>query len=158
VGVRPRPLCILSLLLTPSRALRGLTKTPRHELPHRAFGRPGILRRGRHEPLPRLELSLPRNQLYAALEALVALANRSTSMLYQSEVRLTYRLNDYINRLSVFDGASLGVWRIESTAIEVRVLSVVVPKGSITAAQKAAIEAAALRAQAFGIDLTITPF
>jgi hypothetical protein len=77
---------------------------------------------------------------------------------YQSEVRLTYRLNDYINRLALFHGASLGIWRIESTAIEGRVLSVVVPKGSMTTAQKAAIEAARLRAQAFGIDLIITPF
>jgi hypothetical protein len=73
-----------------------------------------------------------------------------------SKVATLLRRNRRKNAL--FDGASLGIWRMESTAIEGRVLSVVVPKGSMTTAQKAVIEAARLRAQAFGIDLIITPF
>lgn len=76
---------------------------------------------------------------------------------YQDTARLTYRLNNYTDRLAVFDGANLGVWRIKSAAIEGRVLSVVVPKGSVKAVQKAAIDAATSRAKAFGIDLVVTP-
>jgi hypothetical protein len=77
---------------------------------------------------------------------------------YQSAARLTYRVNNYIGKLALFDGATLDVWEIKSTAIEGRVLSIVVPKGSMTEAQKAVFEAAKLRAKAFDIDLIITPF
>jgi hypothetical protein len=52
----------------------------------------------------------------------------------------------------------LGVWRVKSEAITGRVLSLAIPKGSMTAAQRAAIEAAKVRAQAFDIELIVTEF
>jgi hypothetical protein len=39
-----------------------------------------------------------------------------------------------------------------------RVLNVAIPKGAMSAAQQAAIQAAAFRARAFGVDLVLTPF
>jgi hypothetical protein len=77
---------------------------------------------------------------------------------YQSAPRLTYRINGYIDKLAVFDGASWDFWDIESADINGRVLKIVVPKGSTTKMQEAVFEAAMHRAQAFGIDLITTPF
>jgi hypothetical protein len=81
-----------------------------------------------------------------------------TATTYQDATRLTYRLNDYINKLVFFEGADFGIWEIEPSAISGRVLDLVVPKGSMTAAQRTAIEAAKLRARAFGVNLTVTDF
>jgi CDI toxin restriction endonuclease-like domain len=81
-----------------------------------------------------------------------------TATTYQDATRLTYRLNDYINKLVFFEGADFGIWEIEPSAINSRVLDLVVPKGSMTAAQRTAIEAAKLRARAFGVNLTVTDF
>ncbi len=77
---------------------------------------------------------------------------------YQNAPRLTYRVNNYIDKLALFDGATFDVWDIESTEIKGRVLNIVVPKGSMREIQKAIFEAARHRAQAFDIDLIITPF
>jgi contact-dependent growth inhibition (CDI) system restriction endonuclease-like protein len=77
---------------------------------------------------------------------------------YQDAMRLTYRLNQYINQLALFDGGKLGYTAIDSSAISGRVLSIAVPKATITAAQRAAIATAKLRANAFDINLVITEF
>jgi hypothetical protein len=77
---------------------------------------------------------------------------------YQDVARLTYRLNDYIDKLALYEGSKMGDITISSSEISGRALSLAVPKGSMTAAQRAAIEAARVRAQAFGVDLTITTF
>ena len=77
---------------------------------------------------------------------------------YQDAARLTYRLNDYIGKLAMYEGSKMGDIAIGSSEISGRVLSVAIPKGSMTAAQRAVIEAARTRAHAFGVDLTITPF
>jgi hypothetical protein len=77
---------------------------------------------------------------------------------YQDATRLTYRLNDYINKLIFFDGASFGDYQIEASAINGRMLDLVVPKGNMTAAQRAAISAAKARAKAFDVELIVTPF
>jgi hypothetical protein len=58
----------------------------------------------------------------------------------------------------LFNGAKLGVFEVESAKITGRVLSLAVPRGSMTAAQRAAIEAAKARAQAFGAKLIVTEF
>jgi hypothetical protein len=50
----------------------------------------------------------------------------------------------------------LGV--IPSSAIAGRALNLAIPKGSITPIQRAAIEDAEMRAQAFGVDLIISEF
>jgi hypothetical protein len=77
---------------------------------------------------------------------------------YQSAVRLTYRLNEYIDKLVLFDGGKLGVFEVDSAKVTSRVLSIAVPKGSMIAAQKSAIGAAKARAQAFGVKLIVTEF
>jgi hypothetical protein len=77
---------------------------------------------------------------------------------YQDATRVTYRLDDYVNKLIFFDGAKWNGVEVESSAISSRVLNLVVPKGSITAGQRAVIDAAKARAKAFGVDLIVTPF
>ena len=77
---------------------------------------------------------------------------------YQSAERLTYRLNEYIDKLALFDGGQLGFTRIDGTAIAGRELSIAIPRGSTTAVQQAAMGAARLRAKAFDIDLKFTKF
>ena len=77
---------------------------------------------------------------------------------YQDGKRLTYRLNDYIGKLASYAGSEMGDIRITSEAITGRELSIAIPKGSMTAVQRDAIEAARIRARSFGIDLKITEF
>jgi hypothetical protein len=77
---------------------------------------------------------------------------------YQDAARLTYRLNDYIDRVATYDGGKLGFTVVDSSAISGRALSLAIPKGSVTAAQRAAIDAARWRAQAFDVDLIVTEF
>ncbi len=77
---------------------------------------------------------------------------------YQNVAALTYRLNQYIDRLALFEGDEVGAIVIRPADIDGRVLSLAVPKGAMTQAQRAAIEAARLRGQAFDIDLVVTPF
>ncbi len=78
--------------------------------------------------------------------------------IYQDATRVTYRLDDYVNKLIFFDGAKWNGVEVESSEISGRVLDLVVPKGSITVGQRAAIDAAKARAKAFGVDLIVTPF
>ncbi len=77
---------------------------------------------------------------------------------YQDAARLTYRLNSYIDAMALYEGGELGDIVIAPSDISGRALSLAIPKGSVTAAQQAAIEAARARAQAFGVELVITPF
>jgi filamentous hemagglutinin len=80
------------------------------------------------------------------------------ALTYQGALRLTYRLNAYIDNLALYDGSSMGTWEIPSSAIDGRVLNVVVPKITMTTVQQDAITAAIARAKALGVDLVITPF
>jgi hypothetical protein len=77
---------------------------------------------------------------------------------YRDSQRLTYRLNDHIDRLALFEGDEMNGITIRPSDIGGRVLDIAVPKGSITEVQETAIEAAKLRARAFGIDLRIHEF
>jgi len=77
---------------------------------------------------------------------------------YQSAVRLTYRLTQYVDKLVLFDGAKLGAWRVNAEAITGHVLSLAIPKGSMTTVQRSAIEAAKARARAFDVELIVTEF
>jgi len=77
---------------------------------------------------------------------------------YQDAAGLTYRLNQYIDQLALYEGGELGVWKVDPSAISGRVLRVAIPKGSVTSAQQGAIEAAQTRAQAFDIELIFSPF
>jgi hypothetical protein len=77
---------------------------------------------------------------------------------YQDGARLTYRLNDYIGKLANYVGSEMGDIKITSEAILGRELSIAIPKGSMTAVQRDAIEAARIRARSLGINLKITEF
>lgn len=77
---------------------------------------------------------------------------------YQDAARLTYRLNQYIDQLALYEGGEMGVWKIGPSTISGRVLKVAIPEGSVTSAQQGVIEAAQARAQAFDIDLIFLPF
>jgi hypothetical protein len=65
---------------------------------------------------------------------------------------------DHVDQLALFDGGWLGEWKIDSSAISGRALSLAVPRGDMTTAQRAAIDAARMRAKAFDIDLIVTDF
>lgn len=90
--------------------------------------------------------------------ATVASAIDLNAATYQDAARLTYRLNAYIDQLALYDGGKMGSLEIDSSAINGRTLSLAIPKGSMTEIQRAAIDAAKARAQAFYIDFIITPF
>jgi hypothetical protein len=59
---------------------------------------------------------------------------------YQDPVRLTYRLQKYVNEVAEFTGGQMGTDVVEPFQIQGRALSLAVPKG-MTAAQRDAIEA-----------------
>ncbi len=77
---------------------------------------------------------------------------------YQDAARLTYRLNDYINELAEFPGSQLGDIKVTAQDISSRRLSLAIPKGSMTSAQRTAVEAAQSRAEWLGINLIVTEF
>ena len=77
---------------------------------------------------------------------------------YQDASRLTYRLNNYIDKLALYDGSEMDTLVIKPTEIQNRILSLAIPKGSMTAAQQGALNVARLRGQAFGVELKVTEF
>jgi hypothetical protein len=79
---------------------------------------------------------------------------------YQDAARLTYRLNEYVDKLGDYEGGNLLVTIVELPDISDRVLNLVVPKGAMTEVQRAAIEAArarALIANRYPVKIIITP-
>ena len=94
-------------------------------------------------------------------EAGIALSRKSIDLnaaTYQDFGRLTSRLNAYIDKLAEYTGTRWGGDVIESSDIKGRVLQVIIPKGSMSPVQRAAIEAARERARRVGINLTIMEF
>jgi hypothetical protein len=77
---------------------------------------------------------------------------------YQDGPRLASTLNRYVNSLIDYDGSALGDIKITAEDITGRTLSLAIPKGAATAIQRSAIEAARVRAEAFGIKLIVTEF
>jgi hypothetical protein len=77
---------------------------------------------------------------------------------YQDGARLTYRLNDYINKLANYVDHTLGDITVRASDITSRTLSIVIPRGSMTSVQRAAFDAAKSRAEKLGIKITITEF
>lgn len=77
---------------------------------------------------------------------------------YQDAARLTYRLNQYINKLSDYDGGSLLNKTILPGETKDRVLSLIVPKAAMTKEQRIVIEAARTRAKMKDnpVDLVVT--
>jgi hypothetical protein len=79
---------------------------------------------------------------------------------YQDAARLTYRLNKYIDDLGDYEGGEMSDISVELSNITDRVLNLVVPKGSMTAIQRGAIEAARARAMItnrYPVKIIITP-
>jgi hypothetical protein len=81
-----------------------------------------------------------------------------TAATYQDTGRLTYRLNSYIDSIASYQGGKLATLTINSASISGRALSIAIPKGTTTAVQQAAIDAARARANAFDVDFTVTGF
>lgn len=87
--------------------------------------------------------------------------HRSKAATYQNAARLTYRLDKYVDDLAEFDGATWGTDVVKSSDIGSRTLNLVIPKGSMTAVQRDAIEAARIRALSSNVNpvkLVITQF
>jgi hypothetical protein len=79
---------------------------------------------------------------------------------YQDAARLTYRLNEYIDKLGEYEGGFLSDTEVSLSAISSRELNLVVPKGAMTEVQRVAIEAARMRAliaNRYPVNIIITP-
>jgi hypothetical protein len=79
---------------------------------------------------------------------------------YQDAARLTYRLNEYIDKLGEYKGGVLSNTEVSLSAISSRVLNLVVPRGAMTEVQGAAIEAVRMRAliaNRYPVKIVITP-
>jgi hypothetical protein len=77
---------------------------------------------------------------------------------YQNDLLLLRRMNRYVDKLETFPRKTSGSGDITGDAIDGRHLELVVPLGSGNAAQRTAIAAAAQRAAARGINLSVTHF
>jgi hypothetical protein len=77
---------------------------------------------------------------------------------YSNMPTLASTLDRYIGLMAKYDGGKLADIVISSSDIRGRSLNLVVPKGSMTAAQRAVIEAAGARAKALGVDFIISEF
>jgi hypothetical protein len=67
------------------------------------------------------------------------------------------RTRPLVNSVAAFPGANYAGVSIDAAQITARQLQLAIPEGSATAAQQAAINAAAARAQAMGINFIVTP-
>jgi hypothetical protein len=78
----------------------------------------------------------------------------------RTETRARYRLNNYFDKVSEFDGAKFADDIVPFNKITDRVLQLVVPNGSMTDAQRTVIETARGRARKLDrpVDLIITQF
>jgi hypothetical protein len=77
---------------------------------------------------------------------------------YQDGARLAQTLTRYVNKLLNYKGSSMGDIVIESSDIKRRVLSLAIPKGATTEAQRAAIETVRREAGYLGVEFVVTPF
>jgi hypothetical protein len=81
---------------------------------------------------------------------------------YQDAARLAYRLNKYVEDVAEFKGGAWANDRVWESEITDRVLSLAIPKGSVSAIQRDAIEAARVRAKMSNmhksVDIIITEF
>jgi hypothetical protein len=79
---------------------------------------------------------------------------------YQNDISLQYRLNNYVDIVSEFNGATFAGNIVSPDKIALRVLHLIIPNGSMTDAQRIVIEAARLRASRLKnpVDLIVTPF
>ena len=76
---------------------------------------------------------------------------------YQNVGALTSKLNGYVDSVAGFNGASWAGTDINAAQITTRQLQLAIPEGGASAAQQAAINAAAARAQSMGVNFIVTP-
>jgi hypothetical protein len=77
---------------------------------------------------------------------------------YQNGGRLAARLTSYVNKVADFNGIDWGTESIRSSQIGGRVLSLAVPKGSITIGQRAVIQSVTSAAKNRGVAVIVTEF
>lgn len=80
---------------------------------------------------------------------------------YQDATRLAYRVRQYINDVSEFDGATWANYEVNSSEIKRRAVSLAIPKGSMTTAQREELDSLRLWARMKNdkpVDLMITEF
>jgi hypothetical protein len=77
---------------------------------------------------------------------------------YRDPVNLSRQIDRYVDRLVSFDGLRWGGFQIGKEDIKGRVLDIVVPKNSGTAAQREAITRSEERAGRLGIHILISPY
>ena len=79
---------------------------------------------------------------------------------YQDAARLTSRLNKYVDDVAEFNGSIWANDEVKSSEIDGRALSLAIPKGSMTAVQRKAIETVRARARMSNtpVELIITEF
>jgi hypothetical protein len=77
---------------------------------------------------------------------------------YRDPINLSGRINRYVNKLASFDGLDWGRTTIRPDEITGRVLDIVVPKNSGTAAQRDAITRSVERAERLGIRVLINRY
>ncbi len=75
---------------------------------------------------------------------------------YQNIGSLTRTVNGYVDSVASFNGATRSGVAINASEITARQLQLAYPAGSMSAAQQAAIDAAATRAQGLGVNLITT--
>jgi hypothetical protein len=79
---------------------------------------------------------------------------------YQDAARLMYRINNYVDELGNYEGGLLSNTEVKLSAITGRTLNLVVPTGAITEIQRAAVEAARVRAlvtNRYPVEIIVTP-
>jgi CDI toxin restriction endonuclease-like domain len=77
---------------------------------------------------------------------------------YQRSSILLSRLNKCIDELEGYSGTNWGGDKIEPSDITRKVLRVIIPEGSMTVAQREAIEAARARAESKGLGFRVVEF
>jgi hypothetical protein len=80
---------------------------------------------------------------------------------YQDATHLAYRVRQYINDVSEFDGATWANYEVNSSEIKRRAVSLAIPKGSMTTAQREELDSLRLWARMKNdkpVDLMITEF
>jgi hypothetical protein len=80
---------------------------------------------------------------------------------YQNEASLANRLNKLIDDVREFDGDRWGGLVIRDVDIKGRSVQVIVPKGSVTEANRAVFEGARVRAQSYNekpVDIIVTEY
>lgn len=80
---------------------------------------------------------------------------------YQKTSQLAYRINTYVDTLGNYEGGSLSGTEVAASNIQDRVLNLIVPKGSMTDEQYAAIEAVrerAMTANKYPVKIVVTEY